>query len=77
MFLATWKEIPQSNEVQSSVDNVSLTPGTLFAHTLLTGASVYFTVSVVGNSNGYMLVIRLRGVIGGFMMHGHAVKGIY
>ncbi|CAI8010428.1 AP-2 complex subunit beta [Geodia barretti] len=26
VFLATWKEIPQSNEVQSSVDNVSLTP---------------------------------------------------
>jgi AP-1 complex subunit beta-1 len=26
VFLATWKEIPQSNEVQASVDNVSLTP---------------------------------------------------
>ena len=28
VFLATWKEIAPSNEVQGSVDNVSLTAGT-------------------------------------------------
>ena len=27
VFLATWKEIPPSNEVQGSVDNVLLTAG--------------------------------------------------
>jgi len=27
VFLATWKEIPQSNEVQSTIDNVQLSPG--------------------------------------------------
>ena len=28
VFLATWKEIPPSNEVQGAVENVSLTAGT-------------------------------------------------
>ena len=28
VFLATWKEIPQSNEVQSTIENVQLSPGT-------------------------------------------------
>ena len=29
VFLATWKEIPPTNEVQTFVDNISLTPGTV------------------------------------------------
>ena len=28
VFLATWKEIPQSNEVQSTIENIQLSPGT-------------------------------------------------
>ena len=29
VFLATWKEIPPTNEVQTFVDNISLPPGTV------------------------------------------------
>ena len=60
MFLATWKQIPQENEIQSKIDNVPLNAGTAPSIPMLIAAAIFwFLVSINIYSYAFLVSVAI------------------